>query len=161
MAAAAQEFATALTEEEVELVLEQRRHVAATKAPPKRPPPSPAPAPPMAAQGPAPAAALAREFVPPWAPAGTTSSARSSQAPETQAAAGAASSAPFPETAADPAMAAMLQTPPEFAALNIYEYLMVTSINGLLLVASSDCITARQRQELRDIVSILRGFNFS
>ena len=71
MAAAAQEFATALTQEEVEFVLEQRRHVAATKAPPKRQPP--APGPPTPVQAAPPTTPHLGAYAPPWSPAGTFS----------------------------------------------------------------------------------------
>jgi hypothetical protein len=143
MAAATQEYATALTQEEIDMVLQQRRHVAVSKAPPKKAPPPPSQA--QASQ----AQAQQASFTPPWAPANSASAARTSPATSS-----------FSETVNDQAMSNMLQTPPEFAPLNIYEFLMGTSINSLLLVSSSDRISARQRQELRDMISILRSFTF-
>jgi hypothetical protein len=66
----------------------------------------------------------------------------------------------YPETVGDNAFEEMLQTPPEMAPMNIYDFLMSTSINSLLLISMSNRMNERQRQEVRDIIRILRGFSF-
>ena len=138
MAGAAHEFAAALTPEEMDLIMAQRQRSAAavTKAPPAPPPTT------VQQQVPH----LAATFSPPWAPPGETSATRAAQ---------------FPSHEEDHALMQMLATPPEFAPMNIYDFLLTTAINALLLVSSSDRLGQRQKQEIRDIVAILRGLNFA
>jgi hypothetical protein len=118
-AMSAQPGSLALSQEEVDLITQQRTHRAATKAPPQQPPhllpPPPAP----------------------WHP-----------------------DRAYAETAGDNVFEEMLQTPPEMAPMNIYDFLMSTAINSLLLISVSNRMNERQRQEVRDIIRILRGFSF-
>ena len=138
MAGAAHDFASALTQEEMDLIIAQRQRsaTAVTKAPPAPPP--------AAAQRQV--ISPAATFTPPWAPPGEASATRAAQ---------------FPSHEEDIAMMQMLATPPEFAPMNIYDFLLTTAINALLIVASSDRLGQRQKQEIRDIVAILRGLNFA
>jgi hypothetical protein len=138
MAGAAHEFASALTPAEIELIIAQRHRstTAVTKAPPAPPPSAVQP----------PAASQAAAFTPPWASPGETSATRAAQ---------------FPSHEEDLAMMQMLATPPEFVPMNIYDFFLTTAINALLIVSSSDRLSQRQKQEIRDIVAILRGLNFA
>jgi hypothetical protein len=128
MAGAAHEFATALTQEEMDQILLQRQRsaMAATKAPPKQPPQVPV----QQAQASSSPMTPASSHIPPWAPPGQSSAARTAQ---------------FPEPEQDSVMMNMLATPPEHAPMIIYDYLLTTAINALLIVASSDHISQRQK----------------
>ena len=138
MAGAAHEFAAALTTQEMDLIMAQRQRssMAVTKAPP-------APPPTATHQHDSHSAAV---LSPPWAPPGEASTTRAAQ---------------FPPHEEDHALMQMFATPPEFAPMNIYDFLLTTAINALLIVASSDRLSQRQKQEIRDIVAILRGMSFA
>ncbi len=67
----------------------------------------------------------------------------------------------FPDVAQDASLLNVLDTPPEHAPMNLYDFLLTTAINALLIVASSDRLSNAHKQEIRDIVGILRGLTFN
>ena len=67
---------------------------------------------------------------------------------------------PRTTSAWDAALVEMFETTPEQQPPNLYEHLMNTAKNSILIMAMSHRLSEAQRQELRDIVSILRGIVF-
>jgi hypothetical protein len=136
MAETAEAFATVLTPQEMETILTQRRNAGAVVKAPPTPPPIPLPA----------QQSEASSSGPPWAPPNSRVPARPTV---------------FPNVENDASMLNMLDTPPEHAPMNIYDFLLTTAINALLIVASSDRVSPIHKQEIRDIVGILRGLTFN
>ena len=60
----------------------------------------------------------------------------------------------------DTALVEMCAISPEQQPPNLYDHLMETAKNSILILAMSHRLSETQRQELRDIVSILRSIVF-